>query len=419
MKILCISIGTRGDIEPFAALAEMLGEYGHEVICAFPEQFSKYARETKSGFYPLKKEFLEMLDSAAGKQTLGGGGSLFHRIKSFYGLYRQNRVVSFELLKQQKELIEREQPDLILHSLKAFYPIYWHLTHPGQVILVSPIPCVIHPVREMSSIFLNGKNYGESINRWSYGFMRRLSMGYFRGQLKKLGITDVRKNDLDKCFLEEKLMYTISGSLYPERDNWPDQVKVVGYLERDKIMHWQPHSELEEFVNRNPNPLFVTFGSMTNPDPEGKTFFLLEVLRESGIPAIVNTAAGGLAEPEDYDRRMVHFVSDIPYDWIFPRVRAVIHHGGAGTTHLALKYGCASMIIPHIPDQHLWNRIVSQHGAGPRGPRISKFVAEETRQKIKDLYRNDVYLHAAEKLGEKLRGESHTQEILKLIRKNH
>ncbi len=414
MKILCISIGTRGDIEPFAALAEILGQRGHEVVCAFPEQFAKYARESNARFFPMKREFLEMLDSSAGKAALGGGGSVLDRFRSYYSLYRQNRIISFQMLQQQKEFIEQESPDVILHSLKAFYPIYWHLDHPGKAILVSPIPCVLHPADGMASIFLNGKDYGSVINRRSYAFMRRLSMSFFRSQLNRMEIRTSKK-ELNRSFMEEKVIYTIADSLYPEMDEWPDHVRVVGYLERDKTIHWTPPGELDSFLEKYPEPLFITFGSMTNPDPEGKTKFILDTLKNTGIPAIINTAAGGLIKPEKDLPDHVFFVSDIPYDWIFPRVRAVIHHGGAGTTHLALKYGCASMIVPHIPDQHLWNRILSGHGVGPKGPGISRFISDETTGKINDLYENVAYRETAGRLGSALRREDHTATILRLV----
>ncbi len=223
MKVICISIGTRGDIEPFAALTELLQKAGHEVICAYPAQFEKLAKETNATFFPLKKEFLEMLESTEGKAAIGGGGSIWGRIKAMYGLYKQNTRVSLQLLEQQKELIERESPDLILHSLKAFYPIYWNISHPGKVALISPIPCVIHPVEEMSSIFLNGKNYGKWINKKSYALMRNLSMRFFKKQLKSLGIK-ANQADLDNSFTSEKLLYTISPSLYEQKEYWPDHV---------------------------------------------------------------------------------------------------------------------------------------------------------------------------------------------------
>jgi len=89
---------------------------------------------------------------------------------------------------------------------------------------------------------------------------------------------------------------------------------------------------------------------MLNPEPEIKTKTIIEIFERNSIPAIINTASGGLVRPEKFDSQLIHFVAQIPYNWIFPKMYGVIHHGGSGTTHLALKHGCATMIIPHIID---------------------------------------------------------------------
>ena len=74
MKIILISIGTRGDVEPFLAIGEILKEKGHQVICAFPEQFRNLVEDSKMEFASLGTKFIEMLDSDAGKAALGGSG---------------------------------------------------------------------------------------------------------------------------------------------------------------------------------------------------------------------------------------------------------------------------------------------------------------------------------------------------------
>ncbi len=415
MKIVLISIGTRGDVEPFLAIAELLKDQGHSVICAFPAQYEKLVNEIDVGFFPLKKEFLEMLDSPVGKVALGGGGSLGDRFRAMYGLYKMNRIVSFEMLLQQRDLLEKEKPDLVLHSLKAMYPLYWHIQNPGKAVTVSPIPCVVHPLDNMSAIFLNGKDFGRRINRWSYRFSRMLSMRFTKNQIRKTGIENISTKEMIKSIVSEKFIYTISPSLFPQHSGWPDTVRVYGYQERNKMQHWEPGNDLTEFLETNEPPVFITFGSMSNPDPEGKTNLILSCLAKHDIPAIINAAGGGLTPPENYDRGRIYFVDDIPYDWIFPKVQAVIHHGGAGTTHLALKYGKPSMIIPHIPDQHLWNRIISEKNAGPKGPSIRKLNSKNFDSGLSDLLKNKLYREQAEKIGFQLKKENFDQALIDFI----
>ncbi len=78
-------------------------------------------------------------------------------------------------------------------------------------------------------------------------------------------------------------------------------------------------------------------------------------------------SAGELVELNKYDTKQFHFVSGIPYDWILPKVYGVIHHGGSGTTHMVLRNGCVSLIIPHIIDHYIRDARVAELGTGPRG----------------------------------------------------
>ena len=132
-------------------------------------------------------------------------------------------------------------------------------------------------------------------------------------------------------------------------------------------------------------------------------------------PAIINTASGGLIKPDNFDTGLIHFVSRIPYTWIFPRVYGVIHHGGSGTTHLALKYGCATMIIPHIIDQFVWNKIVSDTGAGPKGIDIGKIDTKNLESKILDLMNNDDYKKKAGQIRDQMNKEDLKEKLYNLI----
>ena len=186
-------------------------------------------------------------------------------------------------------------------------------------------------------------------------------------------------------------------------------------MERNKINNWQPSPDLEKFIAKHKKIMFITFGSMTNPKPLEKTKIILDILENHKIPAIINTAAGGLINPQGYQSDLIHFVSQIPYDWVFPKVYSVIHHGGAGTTHLAIKYGCSSMIIPHIIDQYMWNKLIAQKNLGPLGIKISKLSKSNLAPKLLDLFVNKKYKKTAEQLGKQMQKENFEKEFIDFI----
>ena len=211
------------------------------------------------------------------------------------------------------------------------------------------------------------------------------------------------------------MIYTISPSIFPRPDYWNKNIKVLGYHERDKTVNWKAGRSLEQFVANHDKILFITFGSMTNPRPDEKTKIILDILEQHQIPTIINTASGGLLEPAKYDTKLFHFVKQIPYGWIFPKMYAVIHHGGSGTTHMSIKYGCATMIIPHIIDQFAWNDIVSNLGLGPRGIVVSKITKQNLEPKILDLFQNQAYKTKAAQVSREMKGEDFRERLYETI----
>jgi UDP:flavonoid glycosyltransferase YjiC (YdhE family) len=119
-----------------------------------------------------------------------------------------------------------------------------------------------------------------------------------------------------------------------------------------------------------------------------------------------------LEKPFNFNSNLIHFVSQIPYEWIFPKVYAVIHHGGSGTTHLALKYGCATMIVPHIIDQFVWNKMIAELGTGPEGISIGKLNQTHFEQKIVDLLENESCKVTAQRIAKKILSENHLENEL-------
>lgn len=416
MKIILLSIGTRGDMEPFLAIGEILKERGHQVMCAFPEQFRSLTHDSCLEFASLGTKFIDMLDSDAGKRALGGSGSGLKKFVAYLKLAGKQTEINKELVNKQYELIESEHPDRIVYNGKATYPIIWELENKGKTILISPVPFV-HYVKDHAHVAFNN-NFGPFINKLTYSLANfglittvKISAKWLKMKRK------ITRKKIKKALFSNKVTYTISPSLFPRPDYWNENRKVLGYHKLVKETNWQPNPDLLSFFEKHKNSriLFITFGSMTNPDPEKKTKILIEILERNNIPAIINTAAGGLIKTDKFDSELIHFVSQIPYDWILPRTYGVIHHGGSGTTHMALKYGCATMIIPHIIDQFVWNRIIYEKGAGPKGIRINKITAKNLEPKILELVNNRSFKDKAEQIGNQMVREDFREELYKSI----
>ncbi len=153
---------------------------------------------------------------------------------------------------------------------------------------------------------------------------------------------------------------------------------------------------------------------MTNPEPEKTTETILLVLAKNRILAIINTASGGLLKPVEFPDHVL-FVENIPYDWILPKMYAIMHHGGSGTTHTAFQSGCAMMIIPHILDQHFWNERVVRLQAGPRGIPISKMNEEKLEFSLLDLMHTEAYKQNAKRIADNMNQRDERQKLIELL----
>ncbi|MBT7484100.1 glycosyltransferase [Candidatus Peregrinibacteria bacterium] len=413
MKIILTSIGTRGDIEPFLAIGKILKEKEHQVICAFSEQFRELTESCDIEFASLGRKNDDVLESDANRTVMGGSG-----IKKFFAYIKLMKLAQNKKVPQEKEfklyeLVQQERPDRIVYHSKNVYPLLWEYENRGKTIFVSPF-AYFHYIKGHS--FFVGKNYGEFFNKLTFKFSNFGVVTATMAAKKWLQIKDkITRRELKNIIHSRKFIYTISPSLFPRPGYWESNIKVLGHQQLKRKTDWKPEKKLTEFIEKHEKILFITFGSMPNPEPKQKTKIILEILERNKIPAIINTASGGLVKPDKFNSELIYFVSQISYYWIFPKMYAVIQHGGAGTTHLAIKYACATMIIPHFMDQFVWDRITFDLGVGPKGVKISKITNKNLEPKVLELLNNKSFKEKSAKIANQMKKEDFKDEVYKTI----
>ncbi len=408
-------MGTRGDIEPFLAVGEILKERGWEIVCLFPEQFREMTVAMGFRFHGFSADFLKLIEGSDAKQILGGEGGIFSRLRNWASLARKGMKLARESVDLQHRVQQGEAPDRVVYHPKCNTAIVWGIANPGRAIMLAPIPGLAHAVNEFAPMW---KDFGPVVNRASYRLINSIKAFAIKRFTKKLakeyGELDLSVFKINKAMLEtEKTIYTVSPSLFSRPDYWPETAQVVGFFERDKTVDWHPDEHLLTFLDTHEKIVFISFGSMTNTDPQLKTETIVNVLRRHEIPAIINTSWGGLSEIDAPEHVM--FVDNVPYDWLYPHIYAVVHHGGSGSTHMALKYGCQSLVIPHVLDQPFWARTVHEKGLGPQALPIAKLTEPEFESRLKDLYDNESYKLNAEHLSQKLATEADRERLFQII----
>jgi sterol 3beta-glucosyltransferase len=109
--------------------------------------------------------------------------------------------------------------------------------------------------------------------------------------------------------------------------------------------------------------VYVGFGSMTDRDPAGLARTAVAALRRVGCRGVLARGWAALTGASDHDDLLV--VDEVPHDWLFSRMAAVVHHGGAGTTHTGLRAGIPNVVVPFFTDQPFWAGRVAALGVGP------------------------------------------------------
>ena len=198
-------------------------------------------------------------------------------------------------------------------------------------------------------------------------------------------------------------LYGFSRAVVPRPKDWGAEVEVTGYWFLDRDPSWRPPTELEAFLAAGPAPICVGFGSMPSPDPAALTREVVGALGLAGRRGILLSGWGALTGVELPETVLA--LEAAPHDWLYPRVAAVVHHGGAGTTSAALRAGVPSMVVPFMADQKFWGARVAAIGAGRRPFPRRRLSADAFSAALRDLVENPSYRAGAERVAAQLARE--------------
>lgn len=190
-----------------------------------------------------------------------------------------------------------------------------------------------------------------------------------RFRVKTLGLEPVSTLWAPGQLFRLKVPYTYlwSPGLIPKPADWGPEIDIAGFVFLDLASAFQPPESLTKFLEAGEPPVYIGFGSIVVDDPDKFTAIIFEAVKKAGVRALVSKGWGGLGD-EGNTPENIYMLENTPHDWLFPRVSAVVHHGGAGTTAIGLKCGKPTMIVPFFGDQPFWGAMVAKAGAGAHAP---------------------------------------------------
>ena len=209
------------------------------------------------------------------------------------------------------------------------------------------------------------------------------------------------------------ILYGFSPSVIPAPSDWNDQTHITGFWFVDEADDWQPPAALLDFLQAGPAPIYIGFGSMSSRAPEQTADLVIQALALTNQRAILLSGWGGLQKVNIPDS--IFMIDAIPHSWLFPRVSAVIHHGGASTTAAGLNAGVPSVIIPFFGDQPFWGQRIADLGVGPKPIPRKKLTADRLANAIREVVTNEDMRQRAAKLGKQIQAENGIKSTVEIF----
>jgi sterol 3beta-glucosyltransferase len=406
MHITILTAGSRGDVQPYLPLGRGLLAAGHTVRLATHDIFRELVVQAGLEFALIELNPREMLREAQGQAWLESG---HNPIRFLRGLLEVLPPRLGTFLAQSWEVCQGS--DAVIYAPLALggYHIAEKLGVPGLLAALQPS----RPTRAYPSPFFPNLPLGPAYNRFTHQFGDALGT-LFGGALWKpvnawrtgtLGLPTIGIQAFQRLHAAHvPVLYGFSPSVVPKPDDWPGWVHVTGYWFHDQPDGWQPPTEVRAFLADGPPPVYLGFGSMSDRNVQATTEIVLEALQRAGRRGIVLAGWGGL-RASDLPESVLG-IDSIPHDWLFPRVAAVIHHGGAGTTAAGLRAGVPSMAVPFFGDQPFWGARLAELGVGPRPIPKQRLSVERLTDAIRALTADGPLRQHADALGQRIRAEN-------------
>ena len=404
MHVLIQTVGSRGDVQPYLALGLGLVAAGHRVTINTATRFEADVRAHGFAFAPLEDGLLELLDANAG--LIEDMGRPLAAARTARRLLRDTKPIQRALFWDGWAAAEAAAPDLIVYHPKMSGAVHYAEALGVPVALGSLIAQFV-PTRAFPSI---GMPHGPAaLNRASYRLVlaasKRVLAPFVSEWRDTLGLppqprgTDVLHTSAGDPI---PVLHAISPSVVPVPPDWPETAPMTGYWFLD-APDWTPSRELASFLDGGAPPVYVGFGSMSGRQPERLAATVVEALGRAGVRGVLARGWGGLSPSDLPDS--IYAIDRAPHDALFPRMAAVVHHGGAGTTAAGLRAGRPTVVCPFFGDQPFWGRRVRDLGVGPSPMPQRRLDAAELAKAVRAAVHDPQVRRRAEALGRAIRAE--------------
>ncbi|CAE7213808.1 unnamed protein product [Rhizoctonia solani] len=419
MNVNIMIVGSRGDVQPYIALGKRLCQHGHTVRLTTHETFRRPVKDAGLRFYNIGGNPQELMSYMVRNPGLMPG---FESLTN--GDITRKQMMVAEMLERcwrschepddaqdgglgfaADAIISNPPTFAHIHCAEALgIPLLMSFTMPWSPTTAFPHPLVNVRTSEAEPRTTNYLTYGLADAMTWQGLGHTIN----KFRRKRLGLPPLSvvsgANIIERCGVP--WTYCMSPALVPKPQDWMNHIDVVGFYFLDLATQYTPPEELVAFLDAGEPPIYIGFGSIVVQDPIAMTGTILSAIDQAGIRAVVSAGWGSLDSSTLQEARNpnIFILGNVPHDWLFERVSAVVHHGGAGTAAIGLRCGKPTVVVPFFGDQPWWADQIHARGAGPAPIPHKQLTTAALVSAIKSALSEETKA-AARKVGELIRTE--------------
>ncbi|CAD6975346.1 unnamed protein product [Tilletia controversa] len=417
MNIFCLTIGSRGDVQPYISLGKALQGHGHRVTIVSHPEYEDWVRGHGIDYRPVGGDPGKLMQLSVEHRILSP--SFFREsIGKFRDWLDELLRESWEQCQGADLLIESPSTMSGIHVAEGLgIPYFRAFTMPWTPTSAYPQAFSVPPF-EM----------GPSYNALSYALFDSIMWRATSGQINRwrkhmMGLKATDSSEL--AINQVPFIYNFSEAVVPFPNDWGSRICISGYWFLDTGSgEWDPPEDLVAFLDKarddDKKVAYIGFGSITVPDPVALTKNIYAAVKAAGVRAVVSKGWSarmykGKGKDEEPVPPECYVVDSIPHDWLFPRIDIAMHHGGAGTTGASLRAGLVTLIKPFFGDQYMWALRVQKLGAGAR---VGGLDSHDISDALKKAAEDRVMVEKAQEVGRKIRSENGPHVAISFIYQN-
>lgn len=405
-------MGSRGDVQPFVALSVALASAGFDVGITVPQDLAPAAaaRGLRTSTFPIDV-----------RQASGEGTGLEWQAEGSRGLRQEGKLLGALLADLAEPISEgvlaSGDVDLVISGAMTYEAASVATGARRQRHIVGMLAPTTPGRRGSSTVYSVLPGADSALNKAGSLAMAAGAYSVFRQTADpvraQLGLPAENFRDYLRTAYATPAMLACSPAVVPPDPAWGPQLRPTGYWTLPVEDAWSPPDELLEFLEAGEPPVYLGFGSMMSRDPQATTRIMLDALARTGRRGLVHSGWTGLAAADLPET--VAIVDEVPHEWLFPRVAAVVHHGGAGTTAAAVRAGVPQLVVPHVADQPYWGRRVAQLGIGPEPIKRHNLDVDNLTAGIRRMTTDPSVRTLAADLGEIVRREDGIATAVEMV----